>query len=238
MLCFPCSYYTSYLFYFILRRLIIIYFLGKGKKRSHNSNKKIRFRTDTNSSSTVDKNRNETTACYLQTLAHFGRWDEFSKILKEAQNSGFTKESLRFSTTRTDYMFDQNIKQAAEKNDDLNNNDGNNIEKEKRNRLQELFQKFPRFETVTMDQDIFQTLILLITLELPYFLARVVFTIKYNVSSTTMVFYTTKNVIMIIFLLYRLWVKFKASPSSAVSSLSSTYEDEYNNNRDLMNMKL
>ena len=89
-----------------------------------------------------------------------------------------------------------------------------------------------------MDQDIFQTLILLTTLELPYFLARVVFTVKFNVSSTTMVFYTTKNVIMIIFLVYRLWVKFISSSSPSGSSSTNEDDDEEDGSRDLMNMKL
>lgn len=217
--------------------------IGKKKKQNNNSNsKKIRFRTDTISSSTSDtKKKNETTARYLQTLAHFGRWDEFSTLLKEAQSSGFTKSSLRFSTSQTDELFEQNSKeQGANLGNTYDPNNNGSSGKKIGNRFHELMQKFPKFKSMEMDQDIFQTLILLTTLELPYFLARVVFTVKYNVSSTTMVFYTTKNVIMVIFLVYRLWVKFSASSSSSSgsNSSSSNNEDEEDNSRDLMNVKL
>ena len=179
------------------------------------------------SSTTTDKNGNETTARYLQTLAHFGQWDEFSKILKEAQSSGFTRKSLRFSTGRADDLFDQHMMRQ-----EGNGDEGEENASKEPNRFQAFLRRFPTFKSVQMDQDIFQTLILLGTLELPYFLARVVFTLKYNVSSTTMVFYTTKNVIMVIFLVYRLWVKFAASDEP-----SSTNDDK-DGSRDLMNMKL
>ena len=219
--------------------LFLLFFLkviGKKKRSNFSNNKKIRFRTDTFSSNTSEtKKKNDTTARYLQTLAHFGRWDEFSTLLKEAQSSGFNKSSLRFSTGQTDKLFEQNMKEQAADQDDPNNN-GFNSNKKVASRFRVLMEKFPKFKSVEMDQDIFQTLILLTTLEMPYFLARVVFTVKFNVSSTTMVFYTTKNVIMVIFLVYRLWVKFAASSSS---SSSLTNEDEDNDNsRDLMNMKL
>lgn len=86
-----------------------------------------------------------------------------------------------------------------------------------------------------VDQDFFQTFFLLTTLELPYFIARVVFTVKYNVSSTTMVFYTTKNVVMIIFLIYRLWVKFSANSDADREETDEKGENDYS--RDLMNVK-
>ena len=212
---------------------------GKKKKRIINNNKKIRFRADTfASNSSETKRNNDTTARYLQTLAHFGRWDEFSTLLKEAQSSGFNKSSLRFPTSKTDELFEQNLKAASQDNTDDPNNNGTSSKKTLESRFHELIQKFPRFKSIEMDQDIFQTLILLTTLELPYFLARVVFTVKFNVSSTTMVFYTTKNVIMVIFLVYRLWVKFVSSSSPSGSSTTNEDDDEEDGSRDLMNMKL
>lgn len=135
-------------------------------------------------------------------------------------------------------MFEQNLKAASQDDADDPNNNGTSSKKTLGNRFHELMQKFPRFKSIEMDQDIFQILILLTTLELPYFLARVVFTVKFNVSSTTMVFYTTKNVIMVIFLVYRLWVKFVSSSSPSGSSTTNEDDDEEDGSRDLMNMKL
>jgi Transmembrane protein 26. len=181
--------------------------LSSGKR------KKIRF----SPSSGVSEDK--ATAKYLQTLAHFGRWDEFSKTLKEAQNSGFSKNSLRFSSSSS---------KAKDEDGDDNGNRYQNI-------FRQFLDTFPKLKSVELDQDFFQIIILLATLELPYFIARVVFTIKYNVSSTTMVFYTTKNVVMVIFLIYRLWVKFSANETN--KDIEGCEEDEDDYSRDVMNLK-
>lgn len=83
------------------------------------------------------------------------------------------------------------------------------------------------------NQDVFQTVILMLSLELPYLVARICFTIVYDVSSITMVFYTTKNVIMIIFLVYRLWVIF--SGKTEADELAA--ENEYFEEQDVMTLK-
>ena len=180
--------------------------------------KKIRFRADTNLS--TGERESKETARYLQTLAHYGRWDEFSKVLKQAKSSGFNRNSVRFSST-------------TEQLDEENNNEENET---KQSRFTTFLQRIPKFKSMNVvDQDFFQTFFLLTTLELPYFIARVVFTVKYNVSSTTMVFYTTKNVVMIIFLIYRLWVKFSAGSDAELDETDEKGENDYS--RDLMNVK-
>eukprot|EP00111_Clytia_hemisphaerica_P006229 TCONS_00018041-protein len=188
------------------------------KSDDQKRSKKIRFRADTNLS--TNERESKETARYLQTLAHYGRWDEFSKVLKQAKSSGFNRNSVRFSST------------TEQLDDDVNNNE---TEQTKQNRLADFLQRIPKLKSMNLvDQDFFQTFFLLTTLELPYFIARVVFTVKYNVSSTTMVFYTTKNVVMIIFLLYRLWVKFSADLDSADREETDENGDY---SRDLMNVK-
>ena len=183
--------------------------------------KKIRFSTNV---SDGDRFRHDkATAKYLQTLAHFGQWDEFARTLKEAQNSGFSKNSVRFSTASSSH--------SATKNSDMEDNSNG-----KQTILRRFMEMFPKLKTLEVDQDFFQIVILLTTLELPYFIARVVFTIKYSVSSTTMVFYTTKNVVMVIFLVYRMWVKFSGDETAREEDDCDDDEDnEYS--RDVMNLK-
>lgn len=156
----------------------------------------------------ANKRPSEPVARYLQSLAKFGKWDEFSKALKQAQNQGFSKSS-----------YDRNVEstEVAETETETEQTPGIN-----------LFGKLKY--NLKFDQDVFQAVILMVSLEIPYLLARIVFAVVYNVSSTTMVFYTTKNIVMVVFLMYRLWV---------ISSGRGAEEENKmeNNERDPMNIK-
>lgn len=158
-------------------------------------------------STTKSDNSVPPVARYLHSLASVGKWNEFSEALKQARNQGFSPTSRSSFPRNTE---------SIELNEMLENKTSSLLDKLK------CCQKF--------DQDIFQAVILMVSLEIPYLLARIVFAVMYNVSSTTMVFYTTKNIVMVVFLMYRLWVIY--------SGRGAEEEEEKGDiNRDPINIK-
>lgn len=116
------------------------------------------------------------TTDYLKTLASEDRWDEFSDAIEKARNKGFS-----IATFASEGEYTENDSETKE------------------NIYFKLFREH-------FDPEMYQIIISLLCLELPYFVARVAFSVKYNISSSSMVFYTIKNMFMIVFLIYRFWV--------------------------------
>lgn len=165
-------------------------------------------------------------ARYLQSLAHFGKWDEFAEALRQAQSQGFSPSSSSQAPRQYRKESFQSLQQVPEhSNEDVRKNDSTSSSVFKRMKCWKSF-------IVKLNQDVFQAVILMVSLEIPYFLARVTFTIVYNVSSTTMVFYTTKNMVMVIFLFYRLWVIW-----SGKNIEEQCEEEKQSVQRDAMNIK-
>lgn len=139
-------------------------------------NRRVTVRFAETKGNTSSQSRYKQTTDYLQTLALEDRWDEFSDAIKKARTRGFSTATFASEEEYTE-----------------------NESETKENKYFKLFREH-------FDPEMYQIIISLLCLELPYFIARVAFSVKYNVSSSSMVFYTIKNMFMIVFLIYRFWV--------------------------------